>query len=516
VTVQPTALPVIPENLPSTLTALPRWVSWRFQPDGAKFRKVPKDCKTGRNARVTDPACWSPFDLAEAKLGLRKRDRPDGLGFVFVAEDGLAGVDLDRCRDPETGVIEPWARTIVRRLDTYTEVSPSGTGVKFVLRGALPPHGRRSGRVEMYDRDRYFALTGHRLEGTPAEVMARQEALQALHADTFPPPDDRPPEETLKGVVFPGAGLTDDEVLDHLRAGPQGEKFSRLLAGKWSGYSSGSEADLALAGMLAREVGPDRERVERLFARSRLALRPKWRDRPDYRADTVGTAVAGLVRFPGSRPPAVRLTMTYQDLPDQTELTQSADGRDGSELTADRLEAAVAAATALAIEQDGQGDDFEASFALARRLLRFGPSPEPFRVAAKAYCREAGRPFDAVWLRVLECWPRVRVVEGDGDWAWAARMAVDQPLDLLPGAGVMANRAASLAYYLSRRKQPFPFGVEKVAEVLGMSAPMGTVVIRLLKSRGLIRLTREYDRRLKQAREYEFVAEVLAQPAPAA
>jgi len=76
-------------------------------------------------------------------------------------------VDLDDCRDPETGVLEPWAADAVATLNSYTEVSPSGTGVKVFVRSVLPAGGRSGGHFEFYDRQRYFTLTGKRLPNTP-------------------------------------------------------------------------------------------------------------------------------------------------------------------------------------------------------------------------------------------------------------------------------------------------------------------------------------------------------------
>lgn len=505
---RPTALIVFPENLPASLTTLDRWVTWRYRRDGPRWRKVPKDCKTGRTARVNDPICWSAFDAVCATLQRRKRDRPDGLGFVLAAGDGLAGVDLDNCRDPATGQVESWAMTIIRQLDTYTEVSPSGTGVKLLLRGQLPPSGRRAGRVEMYDDRRFFALTGHRLAGSPAEVMDRGEALLDLHGRVFPPADHRTPEEAFRGRTFPGGALTDDEVIAHLQNGPEGEKFARLLAGEWGSYQSQSEADLALCGILARMVGADEERIERLFGRSKLATRDKWTAADGYRGRTVYRAVYGLLQYSGMKSGATTtLTMTTQDLSDPSELTQHGDGKSRHHSPAQKLEEAITAAIELACEQESQGDDFEHSFALARRLLNFSTKPEPLMPAVQAYCAETGRVFEEFWLRVLECWPRVKRAEGDGDWAWAQRMAVEQPVDFLPGMGPEVNRVASLAYYLSTRRKPFPFPVEKVGEAIGMSTQMGSVTRKLLQQEKVIALVRKYDRHLGLADEFDFLKE---------
>ena len=70
-----------------------------------------------------------------------------GIGFVFTSGDDLCGVDLDRCLNPEIGEMESLAQEIIEALDSYTEVSPSGTGVHVLLRGELPPGRRRSGRI---------------------------------------------------------------------------------------------------------------------------------------------------------------------------------------------------------------------------------------------------------------------------------------------------------------------------------------------------------------------------------
>jgi putative DNA primase/helicase len=107
-------------------------------------------------ASVTDPSTWGTFDAALADYAAA---RCDGIGFVLG--DGWVGVDLDKCRDPQSGDIAPKALAVVRGLNSYTEVSPSGTGLHIICRGTLPPGGRRNGGIELYDRDRYFTVTGH-------------------------------------------------------------------------------------------------------------------------------------------------------------------------------------------------------------------------------------------------------------------------------------------------------------------------------------------------------------------
>lgn len=66
------------------------------------------------------------------------------------------------------------------------------------------------------------------------------------------------------------------------------------------GFGSQSEADLALAGLIARELNRPglsahdlAVQVEEIFSQSGLANRAKWRDRADYRERTVAMAVEG-------------------------------------------------------------------------------------------------------------------------------------------------------------------------------------------------------------------------------
>src|SRR5205823_9412249 len=80
-------------------------------------------------------------------------------------------------RDPGSGALQPWARDIVRDLDSYAEISPSGTGVKVIVRGKLPCGAARGTRIEVYSQAHYFALTGLHLPGSPRAVEDRQAQL---------------------------------------------------------------------------------------------------------------------------------------------------------------------------------------------------------------------------------------------------------------------------------------------------------------------------------------------------
>lgn len=161
----PTALAVKPDTIPDELKARGQWVGWRFAPKRNKsdeWTKVPHNAHTGGEASSTHPATWAPFDDA---LAAADRHGWDGIGYVFSIADPYTGIDLDNCRDPLTGVLKPWAAKIVADLDSYTESSPSGTGVHIIVKAVLPTGRRRSGPIEMYDQRRFFTFTGFRIDG---------------------------------------------------------------------------------------------------------------------------------------------------------------------------------------------------------------------------------------------------------------------------------------------------------------------------------------------------------------
>lgn len=179
-------------NIPETLRMFPHWILWRNETRDHKPTKVPYTV-TGGFAKSNDPTTWSAYAVAERALTAKYA----GLGFVFKENGGLVGIDLDGCRDPETGEIAPWAHKIIRSFDSYSEVSPSGTGVKIFLLGSLQTTGKKKDlgfpglfgkqpAIEVYDRGRYFAVTGDALPGTPPKLCKRQEQLDALMAEHWP------------------------------------------------------------------------------------------------------------------------------------------------------------------------------------------------------------------------------------------------------------------------------------------------------------------------------------------
>jgi primase-polymerase (primpol)-like protein len=159
-TAKPAAMAVIGDNIPSDLRACPQWVVWKWNWNGKKWDKPPLSAASGRKCSKTDAKNWCTFDAA---LAAHCAGRFDGVGFCFTENDPFAGVDLDSCRDPESGVIDQSVLWILETLNGYTEISPSGCGLKIFVRGKLllGNHADKGRGIEMYDRGAYFTVTGH-------------------------------------------------------------------------------------------------------------------------------------------------------------------------------------------------------------------------------------------------------------------------------------------------------------------------------------------------------------------
>jgi putative DNA primase/helicase len=137
-----------PDGIPSEFKTYAQWVIHR--------NKEPYDPCTGRRASVTDSRTWSTFPEA---LEAYESGRWDGLGFVFSTGDPYTGIDLDACRNPQSGQIDEWAAKIIDAFpNAYKEVSLSGCGVHLIVRGKAP--NRKRAGLEVYAAERYFVITG--------------------------------------------------------------------------------------------------------------------------------------------------------------------------------------------------------------------------------------------------------------------------------------------------------------------------------------------------------------------
>lgn len=146
------------EHIPADLKVLPHWVLWRAELVNDRWSKVPYQV-SGHKASSTNPSTWASFDAVWRRY---TAGGYDGIGIVLTADIHLVGVDLDHCITD--GTVEPWAMRIIACLQSYTEYSPSRTGIRIFCQGSLPVAGKKKGNVEFYQAGRYLTVTGAKYE----------------------------------------------------------------------------------------------------------------------------------------------------------------------------------------------------------------------------------------------------------------------------------------------------------------------------------------------------------------
>lgn len=268
------------DNIPQELKDLEQWVCWKgIINEKGKISKIPVNPKTGGGAMSNNPATWSDFETA---IKAAETYKLQGVGFMF--DEGYFGVDLDNASDE-------LKQEFISTLQSYTEVSVSGTGIHIICRGKLPDGGRRKGKVEMYDTRRFFVMTGNAIGNFP--VRDGTEAIKPLHEKYVA---DREPTKYMVNLQQTRNEMTDDEVIRKASSSKNGNLFTLLLQGNWEGlsYQSQSEADMAFSNMLAFWTGKNATQMDRIIRMSGL-YRDKWdtkHGKETYGEMTIKNAIA--------------------------------------------------------------------------------------------------------------------------------------------------------------------------------------------------------------------------------
>jgi putative DNA primase/helicase len=139
-----------------------RWVLWKYEPGkkpGDKPQKVPYQV-TGQKASVSDHATWTTFDMAD-----KNRKGYAGLGFMAGEKPGNEWifVDLDHCL--KDGIASPKAQQVVDIANSYTEISPSETGLHIFIKGPMTGAAIKTDFGELYNWGRFFTVTGDLYQG---------------------------------------------------------------------------------------------------------------------------------------------------------------------------------------------------------------------------------------------------------------------------------------------------------------------------------------------------------------
>lgn len=274
-----TILPVLREGIPLELQRHDRWVLWQSQTQGNRRAKVPVR-PNKQFASVNNPENWSSFDDVWSAY---QSGGFSGLGFCLLG-DGLVFVDYDSAGDRLES--DDLGDLSVRG---WTERSPSGNGLHTVVIATKPvtecrfkPENSKIKEIEVYDRDRYFTVTGHTV-GDCNELWENQVDIDRLCANLA--------RQRQSPCIGTQSMIPDEQIWEQMMSSSQARKILGLWSGE--GVTDHSAADLALMNYLAYWTGNDPLAMERLFGMSALGQREKWRDRSDYRRRTIDRALLG-------------------------------------------------------------------------------------------------------------------------------------------------------------------------------------------------------------------------------
>lgn len=289
-----------PENIPPELQRGARFCLWRYETvNGRENCKIPYNAATGGKAQTNNLETFSEFpavlDAAAAAPG-----QYDGIGLGLFGD--LAAVDIDHCID-DAGNISALALDIIETMDSYTERSPSGQGIRIIF--AAPGISRYMDKedyeqqyyfrsspaapgVEIYIAgmtNRYVTITGDTIRTQTIEDRTRNAytVLKKYMKRKQPQPQQIQQAPAL-------VDLSDFDIIGRAKAAKNGAEFSALWAGDYTAYPSQSEADFALCSMLAFWTGRDAARIDSLFRQSGL-FRDKWEKRSKYRQQTINKAI---------------------------------------------------------------------------------------------------------------------------------------------------------------------------------------------------------------------------------
>ena len=287
-------------NVPEELQAAQQWVLWRYdwQEGRGEWAKVPYRVD-GHHAKSNDPSTWATFKACVSAFNVA-RSSYDGIGFVFNIDSPYVGVDLDLCvtHDQQNGdyLLTPFAARAVERLSSYTELSPSRTGLHIIGRAgdikAMKSewHGNA---IEVYRTGRYFTFTGLSWQESVLPVRDIHGELEQMLEKI------RAAKQSGNGNGHTGKAAS-MAIEKRLELALRQSETARLFNGETADYAGDdSRADLALCGKLARFADGSAQILDAMFRQSKL-MRGKWdeaRGEQTYGEMTVAKALDGKSDF---------------------------------------------------------------------------------------------------------------------------------------------------------------------------------------------------------------------------
>lgn len=258
-------------NIPDELKQLNNWCVWKFENRNGKRTKIPFNAETGEFAKSNNKSTWSSYETAVNAEGV------DGIGFFF--EPPYLGIDIDDIDDDlhrfkQGDKLDNIVSEFNEAFKSYTEVSPSGNGLHIIVKGKIPGSRRRKGNIEMYDSGRFFTMTGKNIGKYKDVTEVSEQVFKTIYNKYLP--DNTIKYPTTNNYQENIHNLSEIDVINEIYNSKQAKLFDDLMKGNYEPYyTSHSEADMALANILAFWCAKDYSQMDSIFRQSNL-YRDKW------------------------------------------------------------------------------------------------------------------------------------------------------------------------------------------------------------------------------------------------
>ncbi|MEL7610614.1 MAG: phage/plasmid primase, P4 family [Bacillota bacterium] len=199
------------------------------------------------------------------------------------AFNDFGAVDIDNCIDTD-GLPNEFAMSIMGTMASYTELSPSGRGIRIIFKAPGFVYDKKRFYInnpklglEVYIAgctQKFVTVTGNAIMDLPVEDRS-SEIADVLEEYMLRPAARSEPNQGVRACVLGDTLVSDDEIIKKALAARNGPVFDALYRGDTSGYASHSEADMAFCNMLAFWTNRDANQMDRIFRGSGL-MRDKW------------------------------------------------------------------------------------------------------------------------------------------------------------------------------------------------------------------------------------------------
>ena len=281
-------------NIPEELKVDGVWCNWKLTNKG----KVPFNSLTGKNARSNDKSTFTTFKNAMSALAKYYNVNEQGQvtgGLGLGIFNGFSAIDIDNCVD-DNGVVSDLASDIIDYCASYTEYSPSGTGIRIIFKtnttldkAKYYINNSKIG-LEIYLSDnthKFVTITGDALYSNSISDVDISYILEKYM---------KKDQASVKKLSNKDTDFDIDKIND--------KKLHELWDKKAPGSNADeSESDLALCSKIAYYVDCDFYAVDKVFRSSPYYMSKdnehlkKWEIRDDYRETTITKAINGVKEY---------------------------------------------------------------------------------------------------------------------------------------------------------------------------------------------------------------------------